>query len=110
MRDGYTRWVMRNAMEGYLPDVVRLRPHKSNYEVNFAEALRRDELPSIKRLLLHTDLGLDALVNMDRLRPMVTQLEEGKLMGSDLSALYRTFVLAVWLEMRNSRVPTPPPP
>jgi asparagine synthase (glutamine-hydrolysing) len=98
MRNGYTRWVMRNAMKGIMPDKVRLRPHKSTYEFNFAEALRRNEMLRIKRLLLHADLGLDALVNMDRIRSLVGLLEDGKLLGSDLSALYRTFVLAVWLD------------
>jgi asparagine synthase (glutamine-hydrolysing) len=98
LRDGLVRWVMRNAMEGYLPDLVRLRPEKSNYEINFAEVFRREELGRLKRLLVDQDLGLGEILDMDSVRGLVSRLEEGKLMGEGLASLHHIFTVALWLE------------
>jgi asparagine synthase (glutamine-hydrolysing) len=46
----YNRPVVRQAMEGLVPDAVRLRPYKSRFDPVFAGAIEQD-LPSIERLL-----------------------------------------------------------
>lgn len=40
IRDGWTRVVLRQAMQGVLPEALRLRPDKSNLEHNFVRSLR----------------------------------------------------------------------
>jgi asparagine synthase (glutamine-hydrolysing) len=46
----YNRPVLRRAMQGLVPDEVRLRPYKSRFDPVFAEGISRD-LPAIERLL-----------------------------------------------------------
>ena len=46
-RPGWTKFVMRNAMRGLLPDVVRTRLTKANFSESFFSALRR---PDVKDL------------------------------------------------------------
>src|SRR5690606_29789301 len=81
LKNGLIRWVFRVAMEGYLPDLVRLRPRKSKYEPNFHEGLRKAESARIRHLLLEKDLGLSEFVNMDYVREVVGGFEDGSVSG-----------------------------
>lgn len=51
MRDGLTRSILRRAMQGRLPESVRLRPGKARLATNFAEALFVRDAECLRQLV-----------------------------------------------------------
>lgn len=55
LRDGWTRWIMRKAMEGILPPEVQWRHGKSNMGPVLTTAIARHGRPTLEGLLAHPD-------------------------------------------------------
>jgi asparagine synthase (glutamine-hydrolysing) len=55
LRAGWTRWVMRGAMEGILPPAVQWRHGKSNLGPVLAQAIHRRGGPAVEELLRDSD-------------------------------------------------------
>jgi asparagine synthase (glutamine-hydrolysing) len=58
----YNRPLLRHAMEGLVPDEVRLRPYKSRFDPVFVDAVERDRR-AMERLLLAPTAELHAFVD-----------------------------------------------
>jgi len=105
LRDGWTRWIMRRAMEGILPPAVQWRVHKGNLGYNFVRGMRITEGPRLEAALFE-DAVLEDFVDMDVLRATHRRFlasEPGLDANDDAMALYQAAVLARWL-----RGPRPP--
>jgi asparagine synthase (glutamine-hydrolysing) len=63
----WSRPMLRQATEGILPDVARLRPDKSSFDAVFHEALSGPDLATVRRLLLGADAEIGAFVNKELL-------------------------------------------
>lgn len=104
LRDGWTRWIMRAAMEGVLPDEVTWRADKTDLTPNFARALRDVDGEAIDRILSE-DLEQDAtILNPERLRDLGRRLSAGESMApADYNALWRGINLVLWLRREKGR-------
>ena len=66
----YNRPVLRAAMDGLVPDPVRVRPYKSRFDGVFASALRSD-LAVIERMLTSPDAEIRAYAGESRIRSLL---------------------------------------
>ena len=97
---GWTRVVLRRAMEGILPPEVQWRPGKQDLQPNFARGLRTRDGTIIARAVEEAPRVLDGLVDAHRLRAIhrsYTSVPIGEGSKSDGVALYRAAMLSSWI-------------
>jgi len=112
MRDGFNRYVMRRAMEEFLPPSVRWRTGKTNFAPQLVQGLRRIEGARIEAILARWQsdgCALEQWIDMARLG----ELWQGFQLDSapDNAAiqaftLWRSLVLGLWLEGATHPSPT----
>jgi len=89
--------LLRRAMAGILPDVIRLRKDKTIFN-SFADlSLRDKEADQVKGLLKAPLLGKMGIVDADRLRSAYERYRAGK-KGNWALTLFPTIVLELWLK------------
>ena len=97
LRDGWSRWVMRGAMEGILPPKVQWRGGKGTLSPHCSRGLKRYERALLDEVILDGDSGLEAYVEMDALRSAYERyLEQGT--TQDLAPVWVSATLALWLK------------
>ncbi|KKC27756.1 asparagine synthase-related protein [Sphingomonas sp. SRS2] len=102
LADGLPRRVLREAMKGIMPETVRLRLDKYNFAPALADALlRRQQL--VCNLVRGDRGGVSAYVDMDIAKAALDRLlDKGRgVDGGSLFAVWRTIMLALWLERRG---------
>lgn len=93
---GWTRIVLRRAMQGILPPEIQWRPTKTNLSANFNRALLTFEENVIKETILKDGDLIAHYVNMPKLREACHRyLASGN--GDDALTVWRTVTLALWL-------------
>jgi asparagine synthase (glutamine-hydrolysing) len=96
LRDGWTRSIMRRAMDGLLPDRVRWRAGKANLAPNFRQRLMQRD-GRVIRDVLDRPGSLDEFVDIPALRRAydrcLTQATD-----ADTVTVFTTSVLGLWLE------------
>ena len=98
---GYTRSVVRRALQGYLPDAIRLRSDKGNLGWSFKGGLKsRREL--VERTLESSGPFLSRYFDAARLRNLQDRYRKGALADGELLDLFLAVVLSAW----HSRVQT----
>jgi asparagine synthase (glutamine-hydrolysing) len=103
----YNRPVLRQAVQGLVPDDVRLRPYKSNFDPVFIEALDAD-LPVIEGLVLAEDAETQPYVDRSALElhfsrvPSAPGARRERAMG-----LWQLATIECWLRSRAGRKPLP---
>lgn len=94
------KWVLREAMRGVLPEVVRTRSGKATISSRIAWSLRR-ERTRIDDLLRDPVLGQLGCIDVDQLR---RTLENERGRGSpELTLLMVALSLETWLRVRSGR-------
>ena len=99
----YNRPLLRHAMEGLVPDEVRLRPYKSRFDPVFVAAIENDRR-AIDRLLHAPTAELHAFVNPSNLNEVV-QARPGDATGERERAttLWTFALLECWLRRLAGR-------
>ena len=96
LRDGYSRWVLRQAMSERMPDIVRRRRDKFDFAPSFIRGLVADR----ERLLRLTDPAHEAiasLVNPEAVNALRDKVRnEHALSSVEAFALWRIAVLRLW--------------
>ena len=112
LADGWTRLILRRAMEGILPPEVQWRVAKADLGYNFVSRLQDQDKDrqKLQESLFDEPEVLADYIDMDNLRSLFDRFESNGLKGArDLSGrLYVAAVLARWLRgARNKAVPEP---
>ena len=68
LRDGWTKWILREAMSGILPEAVRLRKSKLGFATPQQEWLREDSRGTIRSLIHEPDLRMNSLLSAKKVR------------------------------------------
>ncbi len=103
----YNRPLLRHAMEGLVPDEVRLRPYKSRFDPIFSESVERDR-SAIKELLLDPRAQLPEFVARSDLHAVLAENPTGAVAHRDWCYRVWTFAAAeCWLR-RLSGTPAHP--
>jgi asparagine synthase (glutamine-hydrolysing) len=63
LRDGWTKWILRNAMRGVLPEAVRLRKSKLGFATPQREWLRMDARGMIRSMIHERDLKMNRILS-----------------------------------------------
>lgn len=67
----WSRPLLRECVAGLLPDSVRLRPEKSNFDAIFHDALTGADLDAVQALLCRSDAEVGAYVDLDQVGAMI---------------------------------------
>lgn len=103
LNDGWSRSVMRRAMEGVLPETVRWRRDKIDFSPEIRRGLVRHHLPLLDDIMADRD-GLGEYVDMGNLRQRYQRLldDPDGIGGGELQPFLRCVMLAHWLRARQS--------
>ncbi|HEX8694287.1 MAG TPA: asparagine synthase-related protein [Longimicrobium sp.] len=99
-RPGTTKWVLREAMRGVLPEEVRARRGKGGIDARVLWALQR-EAPRLRALLVDPLVARAGWVRADALRAAVERARQGEV--ENLPHLLCTLALETWLVVRSGR-------
>lgn len=80
-RDGWSRLIMRRAMDGVVPEKVRWRSNKASIQAAYRKSLFENDGPRIERILDNPE-GVADYISRERLRELDGQRE--KLEGTNL--------------------------
>jgi len=99
LRDGWPKWILREAMAGRLPDEVRWGRGKPHVGWVFSERFLRRELARGTLSLARIRLNLDG-----RIDPAALEREWCRFIdGGDAEPIVRAYVLSLWLLKTTTR-------
>jgi asparagine synthase (glutamine-hydrolysing) len=96
LRDGWTRWILRAAMEGILPEEVRWRGGKANLGHPFRRALLGRHRDALEDLVSGGRSPIEGWVDRRSLGDALARMARGR-SPADETFLWRCLVLDAWL-------------
>ena len=100
LRSGWSRWILRAAMEGILPSGIQWRGGKSNLAPAFEHGLRTFEMERIENVVRQGSEYLAQYLNIDALKQAVDRFATDEA-GEDSIILWKATNLAMWLKKAN---------
>lgn len=101
MRDGWARWIEREAFRGIVPDSIRYRTSKGNLGVNFDRQLRGNEKERFLELLSSARTSLSNWINLETLDAFTSAFFNAKATNSQINDLWVVATLAAWQDQRR---------
>jgi asparagine synthase (glutamine-hydrolysing) len=100
LNDGWTRVVMRRAMNGILPPQVQWRSGKMDFVPSLAYGLRVFERDHLDEVIIRNPGVIEEYVNIRSLRQAYSRFleQDSDLESKDLFAIWKTVSLALWLK------------
>jgi len=100
LRRGWSRWILRQAMEGILPASIQWRPGKGDLGIALDRSLRTYEQSRFEQLMRGEIGGIDRYIEMDFLREAVPAYLNKEVGGASAGGLivWRALALALWLD------------
>jgi asparagine synthase (glutamine-hydrolysing) len=97
LQQGWTRWIVRRAMDGILPKEVQWRGGKSDLSGSFNRGLRTFERDLLDDLILARPAVLTPYLDVERLRAVYRRyLSEGT--SATAMVAWKALTLGLWLE------------
>ena len=103
IRRGWTRYVMRRAMEGVLPPEIQWRPGKAEMNHGWAYAYRANRDDRIEALLADGNRDVARYVNIERLRAAHGRFMRGEATRHERRTRERALTLALWIKAHSER-------
>jgi asparagine synthase (glutamine-hydrolysing) len=97
IRRGWTRYVMRRAMEGILPEMIQWRGGKANFSDNFQLTRFDADQALLEEVIVRDPGGLAEYVDVNALRGLYQRYLARRL-NSDALAIWKAVTLALWLK------------
>lgn len=106
IRNGWSRFVLRTAMEGILPTTIQWRPGKTDLSLGFDYALRNSHRARLKRLSERNEDPVYAFVDYPFMQEAIRQYANGLIDGSKDEGLlvWKSLSLSLWLHHRNRKL------
>lgn len=101
LRDGWSRYVMRQAMDGILPEEIRWRKDKSDIEPGFYRALRTHASTQLEALWTSDDASLAPYLDVDQCARRHARFDAGVASSQESFLSWRASSLALWLTGRH---------
>ncbi|WP_155913917.1 asparagine synthase-related protein [Asticcacaulis sp. AC466] len=103
MKDGWTRLILRQAMEGILPSKIQWRTGKFDFAPHVGIGIFKHHVPMLEDIISRNADEVGEYINLDIVRPI---LKEGKrnvrsLDGKSIQILWRTAALSLWLRQKK---------
>jgi asparagine synthase (glutamine-hydrolysing) len=95
LRHGWSKWILREALKGTLPERVRLRRHKLYFDTPQEQWMREDLREVVKGLLTSSQLRMKRFLASEKVLDEFNKFFSGR--GSlSHSALFRVLALELW--------------
>ena len=105
LRDGWTRRPLRDAIVDVVPDGVRWRSDKANFEPVFLRNLLSRDAELVRLLVADELWRLGDIVDPDGVRDLLQRtIEQTIVVRRDAYALWRVSAALAWMERRNLSV------
>lgn len=101
IRGGWTRYAMREAMEGVLPAQIQWRPGKTNLNPGWASAWRSSRNDRIEEMLAHPSPAMKRYLEPTRIQELYDRYLKREATRGENRALWRALSLGLWLSSRN---------
>jgi asparagine synthase (glutamine-hydrolysing) len=98
LSNGWTRLVMRRAMDGLLPDQVQWRRDKANLGPNFLRQFIDRDHDLVREVVFEQASVLEDYVDIQSLRRLYARYVAAPTSETEALALYRVVVLGLWLQ------------
>ena len=98
LRDGWSRFVMRRAMAGRLPETVRWRSSKANLAPNFKRRLLDNDRNLLAEIVLDQPGMIDEYVDVPTLRRTYDRYLADPGSEADALTIFNAVVLGLWLQ------------
>lgn len=104
LRDGWSRSILRRAMDGILPPKVQWRRDKIDFTSEITHGLARHHRDLLDETAADGS-GIGRYVDLSRLRPLIATLKDSpsQVAGHDLFAVWRSLFLMIWLKAEGAR-------
>ena len=108
LRNGFTKWTLREAMRGLLPEQVLGRPRKQGFSTDEAAWIRADLKHEVEETFRSPELASRPYFRPQELLSLLERHRSGE---QHTAALWRAFVVERWFRLFiDPEVVTPPPP
>jgi asparagine synthase (glutamine-hydrolysing) len=98
LQGGWTRVVMRRAMEGILPEEVQWRSTKANLAPNFRRRLLDKDLSVLTEIVIEQPGVIEEYVDVQALRRVYDRFVAQRGSEADALTVYGAAVLGLWLQ------------
>ena len=100
---GWTRLILRRAMEGILPDAIQWRRDKFDFNPHVIRGMLRHHRSMLDDVLLKDAENIGEYVDLHAVTDAYYRVlnEAESTNGPDFQAVWRTAVLALWLRQRR---------
>ena len=104
VRNGWSRYILRHAMEGLLPKKVQWRTDKFNFMPQIGTGLASYDLDTLQRVLIDKKDAYEGLMNGDFIQEAFDAIKSSEGKADDLftSALLRAASVALFLEAEET--------
>lgn len=101
LRDGWTKWILRRALRGVLPELVRLRKSKLGFSTPQGQWLREDVRGMIRSVVHESKLKTERILSLDKVRQEIGGFLSGAGGSLDESQSFRILNLELWARAFN---------
>lgn len=106
MQQGWTRLIMRRAMDGILPTKVQWRGGKTNMLPSFNYGLRNLEQQRLCEVIIENSGAIEAFIDTTKLRDVYDRFLLTQANDQEVNAMWRAVCLGLWLHRADLRQPT----
>ncbi len=96
LRNGSSKWILRNAMKGTLPQKIRLRRTKVHFAVPEIRWMKHDLRGRIEEILGSSDFRMGRLLVRKKVQDEFTKFFDGHADSLSAAALFRVLNLELW--------------
>jgi asparagine synthase (glutamine-hydrolysing) len=97
---GRSRYILRAAMEGILPEKNQWRPFKGNYSTIYQKNLISLDNNCLNKIICNNDDILKDFADLNNLQEVYKNLNHG-ILNSDSSYLWYALLFSIWLKNSN---------
>jgi asparagine synthase (glutamine-hydrolysing) len=102
LRDGWSKWLLRNAMKGILPEKVRLRKTKLGFDAPVAEWMRFGLQNGHRDLWDAPQLKMERYLDRVHLGKECQKFLQGNSTALPADSLFRGISLELWAQLQNA--------
>ena len=96
LRRGWSRWVLRLAMSGIIPQKIQWRGDKGNIGLNFNRGLLTRDRKLLETVIFEDPQAIEDYVDISLLRQTYRRFESDR-SGGDAITLWKTVTASLWL-------------
>ena len=106
LNKGWSRYVLREAMEGLLPAKIQWRKSKFNFAPHLASGMLKHHQALMDEIIFRDADGVSGYINLEPVKDIYNRAKSNPqgFKGGDVGAVWRTVALALWLRHEKTSV------